>query len=189
MNTKLFVVLTLFVGLTESSKAQLPADPLSQKEREIAISVFVADKNIKSWLGKQPWRMCGTELHVSTVGTRKVMVTAYTPENHRGMRVFVNPKSRMVETIVKLAYEDIPLCPDDVAEAKALALKDPIVIRILRRHGGEGRLETQAMMDRSCPRARCIDLYFRSDTGYISGFLITVDLIDKKVGVELSSPR
>ena len=152
-------------------------------------------KEIAHTLGtRERLRICEVELlpgKISLGETSKIRlarVIAYDISTNTGASVIVNLSNKTVQSTEKLEPSEIPMAPEDLTEAKTLALADKkFILEVLQGQAGgydiDGLLvRTEDSADK-CQKDRCIELLVRKGDSYVAGLGITVDLTTRKVEI------
>ena len=198
----------------------LPLDPLTPAEKERAERVAAEDARVRELLGDGPRRLVYVEFFALKPDDRgqaeerqgrpvrigrHAEVLFYARALNQGVRAVVDLERGRVREVARLDGDDVPLTPDDVEEARALALRDAAVRRLLgadaerfrvRRERGLLRAEAaeqtvvEALRVRSedandpCSRERCLLLLFRRGRAYVRDASIVVNLTAQNVRLE-----
>ncbi len=138
------------------------------------------------------------------VHQRVIEVVLFRPEGEVGARVLVNLAQNSVANVQRLDSRQVPFTPDDLKDAFQLALREPQVQRALGSEAQSFHIQGQrsappaepsenvvsGLPIRSsdpkdpCSKHRCLQLFFRRGTDFLSEPVVTVDLTAKHVSVE-----
>jgi hypothetical protein len=131
--------------------------------------------------------------------THRVTVMILNPQTNKAAHVFMAVEQNNVLSVREIPPADVPLFPEEAAEALALAKANPGVQNavgsrlnqfVLESPGSDASLPlvAQALRVRSvdpndpCTVDRCLDLIFRTETGYLS-LRAGVDLTQRTVEI------
>jgi hypothetical protein len=197
-----------------SSGQRLPLDPLTPEERAYAERVARADGRIKEILGETGVRLVSIEvaaikpesLSDAERMARHVEVILFRPEDQVGVKVLVNLQQKSVVQVQKLNGAQVPLTADDLREAFELAQRHNEVEKMLGPSARSFQMQPPGARiavplenevtglrvrgkneEDPCTRHRCIELFFRRGSNYLSEQSVVVDLTEKKVYVERMS--
>ncbi len=171
-----FVAMLLAIGIAPSSLwAQAPLDPLTPNEKALATKVLLGDAKLQQYMGQSPrYRIVNIERHeedkARPMAERRADVVIYKYTTDEAISAVVNlGSSPRVDAIV--VTRDLPpaLSPEEVEEAKRLAVADP---------GVQGRLSAAGIAEQSfiithllaravqrdaaCSTHRCVMLFFNT---------------------------
>jgi Cu2+-containing amine oxidase len=185
------LVVLLALGLIPSLLcAQAPLDPLTSTEIEQAKKTVLGDARMRQAIGiSSSYRIVNIERHeedkgIAAVGARRADVIMYNYATDETITCVVNLGSNpQVDTII--ITRDVPsaLSPEEVDEAKRLALADPIV---RARLGSAGIAERSLIItfllarDAPCSTHRCLMLFFNTQDAALD-ITVVVDLRAQRV--------
>ncbi len=188
-------------------------DPLTPDEESAAERIARSDKRVKEIFGEREVRLVsatpvlikqGESLEKIDVHQRVVEVVLFRPEPEVGARVLVNLGQNSVANVERLDSRQVPFTPDDLNDAFQLALRDPQVQKALGSEAQSFHVQGQRNMPPAaasenvvsglpirssdpkdpCSKHRCLQLFFRRGTDFLSEPVVTVDLTAKHVSVE-----
>jgi Cu2+-containing amine oxidase len=178
-----------------------PLDPLTPEETQIAVRVARADSSVRQLLGGGRSVLgavyfLATKPEVDSARAaeirdprpqRTAVVMFYVYEGNYGVRALVELPQARISRVDRVQEEPIPMAPEEVAEARRLALADPALRDRLGR-AERYRIEwlgVTAVDDRDrCYRHRCLQLLFRAREGYLTRPVVIVDLTAQQVRLE-----
>ena len=196
------------------SGQQLPLDPLTAEERAHAERLARADGRIKEILGEAGVRLVSIEVAAikpESLGdaermARHAEVILFRPEGEVGVKVLVNLQQKSVMQVQKLNGAQVPLTSEDLHEAFELAQRHKEVERMLGSSAKGFQMQPAGARiavplenevtglrvrgkneEDPCTRHRCVELFFRRGSDYLSEQSVVVDLTEKKVYVERMS--
>ena len=187
-------------------------DPLTGDEHAVAERIARSDARVKELLGEAGVRLVSvTPVLIKTdapektnVALRQIEVVLFRPQGEVGARVVVDLHQNGVVAVNRLASDQVPFTNDDLADAFQLALREPQVQRALGPEAQTFHIQGQrnappaeasehvvsGLPIRSsdpknpCSKHRCLQLFFRRGTDFLSEPVVTVDLTAKHVSVE-----
>lgn len=188
-------------------------DPLTPDEESSAERIARSDNRIKEIVGEREVRLVsatpvliktGESLEKIDVHQRVIEVVLFRPEGEVGARVLVNLVQNSVANVERLDSRHVPFTRDDLKDAFQLALREPQVQRALGPEAQNFHIQGQrnapsaeasenvvsGLPIRSsdpkdpCSKHRCLQLFFRRGTDFLSEPVVTVDLTAKHVSVE-----
>lgn len=186
----------------------LPLDPLAAEEKAAAERIAIEDGRVKELLGAARARLIsvtllalkGPKLEESPRLVRYAEVILLRSEGDWGVRAVVNLEKKTVEQVTRLEADRVPLNSDDLKDAFQLALRE----EELRKALGPAAESYQVQATRGnsvtglrvrgrnasdlCFKHRCIQLFFRKGTAFLTQPSVLVDLTAKKVYLERSKP-
>jgi hypothetical protein len=219
-------LLLLSIGLAERPRGPgfllpqtRPLDPLTPEEKELAARIASTDTRVKKELGSGRQQLIQVQFLALKAGSdtkaleeqeplkpgRYAAVLFYRYDTDQAIHVVVDVSERSVANITRLEGRAVPLAPEEVARAFALALLNSQVRALLgpqanelrvaglsRGAGPQNRVEGLRVIATStrdpCYRHRCVELHFRKRDGYVPGISVTVDLSAQKVKIQ-NSPK
>lgn len=136
--------------------------------------------------------------------THRMSMLMLNPQTNKAARVLMSLEKNSVESVREISPADAPLFPEEAVEALALAKANPNVRSVVGSRlsqfvivtsGSDAGipLAAQALRVRSsdsndpCSRDRCLDLIFRTETGYLP-LRAGVDLNQRTVEVRKTQP-
>ena len=187
-----------------------PADPLTDAEREKAVSIAREDGVHRGQLSKEKYSLVGVELVVlkdSAAKTapepdpamRHASVLFYRADHNDGLQVLVDLNGGRVRESKTVRGESVPIGREEVERAAQIALRSDEVTKLLGAatdsfHVGiarsdedntiEGLRAVGADPQDPCTRQRCVDLFFRVHGNYVAGRRVTVNLSTSAVRVQ-----
>jgi len=203
--------------LSSSERAAL--DPLTPEEEAAAVRIARADGRVKEALAAENVRVIsvipvlikrGESQEKLDLHQREIEVTLFQPQKEVGARVVVNLRQNNVASVQRLSSAQVPFTDDDLKEAFQLALHDTQVQRALGPAAQSFRIEsarppiTAAAVTENvvsglpirsndakdpCSKHRCLQLFFRRGTDYLTEPVVIVDLSANHVMVERSQSR
>ncbi len=188
-------------------------DSLTRDEESAAERIARSDKRVQELLGERGVRLVsatpvmikrGESPEKFDVNRREIEVVLFRPEGEVGARVLVNLRQNSVASVQRLAGNQVPLTFDDLNDAFQLALRDPQVQRALGPAARSFRVQSQGNATAAapsenivtglpirsndpkdpCSKHRCLQLFFRRGTDFLSEPVVTVDLTAKHVSIE-----
>jgi Cu2+-containing amine oxidase len=199
-------------GANTSSQQIQPLDPLTPAEIELAGQVASADRRVKAAIGGGKQRLVQVQfLALKPAGVsadperlqigRHAAVLFYRYDGDQGIHVVVDLEKKAVVSVTRIEGRAVPLSPEEVSEAFALAARNERVRALLGSRLNEFKVANLAAGERPqnrveglrivatsprdpCYRHRCIDLLFHTSDGYIVGNTVTVDLTAQTVRAE-----
>jgi hypothetical protein len=188
-------------------------DPLTPDEETAAERIARSNNRVKEIFGEREVRLVsatpvlikrGEALEKIDVRQRVIEVVLFSPEAEVGARVLVNLAQNSVANIERLDSRQVPFTPDDLRDAFQLALRDPQVQKALGSEAQSFHVQGQrnappatasenlvsGLPIRSsdpkdpCSKHRCLQLFFRRGTDFLSEPVVIVDLTAKHVSVE-----
>jgi len=179
-------------------QAQQPLDPLNLREVEQAKTLFLRDANVQTNLGNNQnrFRIVMVERHeypksVALTAERAANVVAYNYTTDVAVSAVVGLGSNAVKNVVATTGAQPSLSPDELTEARELAIGNPAVQARLASAGAaadpESLIVTHLFVkDRAGPRScavhRCIVLFFNTTAAALNVTPI-VDLSARTVEV------
>ena len=192
-------------------------DPLATDERASAERIARSDKRVKELLGEAGIRVVSIEPIVLKLKSpkemeptvRSVEVVLFRPGGEVGARAIVDLRQKAVAEVERLKSSQVPMTADDLQDAFQLALRDSEVQKML---GGEAQsfkvqgapgepnpsspenlvtglpLRSTDPKD-PCSKHRCLELFFRQGTDFVSGPSVVADLTAKRVYIERRKPQ
>jgi Cu2+-containing amine oxidase len=199
-----------------SPRAQLlPLDPLTAEERKLAEQLAREDGRVRELLGAGRSRLISVELlflkpeHEETAApTKPVPIDRHAEvlfrrlEDESGVRAVVNLTKRSVAAAARITSAEVPLTPEDIAEAAKFALEDAQLKKELgedvagysaaatspgtrnERFAITGLRLFSSAEDDPCTKHRCVRLMFRRGQDYLGQPVVWVDLTERHVYVE-----
>ena len=184
-------------------------DPLTRDELARAESIARSDSKVKELLGDAGVRVVSAVPVIIKAESpekvdhfqRQVEVVLFNPQREVGARVVVYLQGSKTLEVSRLTSDQVPFTQDDLADAFQLAVRDEAVNRALggaaqRFHlekepgtaTGEENIVTGLPVHSSdrndpCSKHRCMELYFRRGTDYLSEPVVLVDLSAKRVSI------
>jgi hypothetical protein len=188
-------------------------DPLTPDEESAAERIARSDHRVKEIFGEREVRLVsatpvlikrGEALEKIDVHQRVIEVVLFSPEPEVGARVLVNLAQNSAANVERLDSRQVPFTPDDLKDAFQLALREPQVQKALGSEAQSFHVQGQrneppatasenlvsGLPIRSsdpkdpCSKHRCLQLFFRRGTDFLSEPVVTVDLTAKHVFVE-----
>jgi Cu2+-containing amine oxidase len=173
--------------------AQAPLDPLTSAEKEQATKVLLGDPRMRQAIGiSSSYRIVNIERHeedkgIAATGGRRADVIMYNYATDETISCVVNLGSNPRVDAMKIT-KDLPsaLSPEEVNEAKRLALADPIV---QARLGSAGITEhpliityllARVQTNPACSTHRCLMLFFNTQDAALD-INVVVDLSAQRV--------
>jgi len=196
------LLVPLLVGmgsLCSPVMAQRPFDPLASSEIELARAILLSDARVKASLGETArYRIVNVERH------EEAKAVAVTAPRRADVVLYNYTKDQTISAVVRLAgnpqVDDLTitteyppaLSPEELEEARQLALADPAVQAKLQLAGvsdtGADSLIVTHLYGRAidgqdaCFTHRCIALFFNTKEALL--FTATVDLSAQRVQVQ-----
>jgi hypothetical protein len=193
-------------------------DPLTPDEESAAERIARGDNRVKEIFGEREVRLVsatpvlikqGESPEKIDVHQRVIEVVLFRPEPEVGARVLVNLAQNSVANVERLDSRQVPFTLDDLKEAFQLALREPQVQKALGSEAQSFHVQGQrnappaeasenlvsGLPLRSsdpkdpCSKHRCLQLFFRRGTDFLSEPVVTVDLTAKHVSVERSKSK
>ena len=197
----------------------LPLDPITAEEKAAAERVALADPRVAELLGTGRRQLISVELLTLKPGKEEMAAAAagrpiqmgryaevvfFRYEGEFGVRAVVDLSRKAVTEVTRLESDQVPLTPDDLAEAFKLALRDTEVRGALGPSAERFRVEglqkvtgpagerfivrglrVQASEESDpCWKHRCLQLLFRRGDVYLSEPVVVVDLTAQRVLVQ-----
>jgi len=188
-------------------------DPLTPDEEGAAERIARSDNRVKEIVGEQQVRLVsatpvlikrGESPEKIDVHQRAIEVVLFRPQPEVGARVLVNLAQNSVANVERLDSRQVPFTPDDLKDAFELALREPQVQKALGSEAQSFHIQGQrnappatasenlvsGLPIRSsdpkdpCSKHRCLQLFFRRGTDFLSEPVVTVDLTAKHVSIE-----
>src|SRR6266496_6256378 len=183
-------------------------DPLTADEESAAERIARSDNRVKNIFGEREVRLVsatpvlikkGESPEKIDVHQRVIEVVLFRPEPEIGARVLVNLAQNSVANVERLDSRQVPFTPDDLNDAFQLAMRDPQVQKALGSEAQSFHVQGQrnappadasenvvsGLPIRSsdpkdpCSKHRCLQLFFRRGTDFLSEPVVTVDLTAK----------
>lgn len=188
--------------LSGSAYAQLPLDPLTEREMEVAQRLTRADARVREMVGQRKAVVGATyflALKPDTVDVRveprreptpirAALVLIYVYEGDYGVSGLVDLSRSTVLKVERLENEPIPFAAAEVTAAQQLALRDPRLRREIGPLAAENRIEwlgVNAVEERDpCYKHRCLQLLFRRGRAFLMRPIVIVDLTTQTVRLE-----
>ncbi len=193
-------------------------DPLTPDEERAAERIARGDNRVKEIFGEREVRLVSaTPVLIKQGGSpekidvhqRVIEVVLFRPEPEIGARVLVNLAQNSVANVERLDSRQVPFTPDDLKDAFQLALREPQVQKALGSEAQSFHVQGQrnappaeasenlvsGLPLRSsdpkdpCSKHRCLQLFFRRGTDFLSEPVVTVDLTAKHVSAERSKSK
>ena len=193
-------------------------DPLTPDEESAAERIARGDNRVKEIFGEREVRLVsatpvlikkGESPEKIDVHQRVIEIVLFRPEPEVGARVLVNLPQNSVADVERIDSRQVPFTPDDLKDAFQLALRDPQVQKALGSEAQSFHVQGQrnappadasenvvsGLPIRSsdpkdpCSKHRCLQLFFRRGTDFLSEPVVTVDLTAKHVSVERSKSK
>lgn len=189
-------------AVTRSGLSQLPLDPLTPREAELAQRLARADGRVRELVGQRRSVIGATwflALKPDTVDVardrqrdsepiRAAMVLFYVYDGDYGVRGLVDLGRSTVLKVDRLDNEPIPFAEEEIAAAQRLALREPRLREALGTGAGESRVEylgvTPVDERDPCFRHRCVQLLFRRGRAFLMRPIVIVDLTTQTVRLE-----
>lgn len=202
---RLLALTPVFCGgfaISGSAYAQLPLDPLTEREIAIAQRVTRADARVREMVGQRKAVVGATyflALKPDTLDVRveprrepppirAAQVVIYVYDGDYGVSGLVDLSRSTVLKVERLENEPIPFAAEEITTAQQLALRDPRLRQTIGPQAGESRIEwlgVNAVEERDpCYRHRCVQLFFRRGRAFLMRPIVIVDLTTQTVRLE-----
>jgi Cu2+-containing amine oxidase len=173
--------------------AQASLDPLTSAEKEQATEILLGDARVGQYMGVRPrYRIVNIERHeedkgMDTTGGRRADVIIYNYTTDETISAVINLGPNPQVDAIKVT-KDLPpaLSPEEVEEAKRLALADPAIQAKLGAAGISEKsllithlLASAVQKNDACSTHRCLMLFFNTPDA----------VLDIKAVVDLSAQR
>jgi hypothetical protein len=194
-------------------------DAITTDEEAAADRIARAEPKVKELLGERGIRLVSATPVLIKQGEppdkidlhqRAIEVILFRPEGEIGVRVIVHLHQNRAAEVQRLTAAQVPFTNDDLNDAFQLALRDAEVQRELgpaaqtfhvpELHNNTASaaasenivtglpIRTTDPKD-ACSKHRCLQLFFRRGTDFLSRPVVTVDLTEKHVTVDRSESR
>ena len=193
-------------------------DPLTPDEGRSAERIARNAKQVTEIVGGMQVRLVsvtpvlikrGESLENIDVHQRLIEVVLFRPEGEIGARVLVDLIHNSVADVHRLKGSQVPFTSDDLNDAFQLALREPEVEKALGSEVQTFHVQGQANTPSTtasenlvsglpirssdpkdpCSKHRCMQLFFRRGTDFLSRPVVTVDLTARHVSVERSRSK
>jgi len=197
---------------SSSPEVRRALDPLTPDEQISAVRIAEGDNRVKQLLHAEGVRVVSVlpvvtkaeSLQKLDYSTRQVEVVLFQPQGEVGARVLVNLHQSQAVNVQPLRSDQVPMTADDLNDAFQAAMRDAGVQKALgsaaasfRPQSATNQIETSKQENlvtglplRStdpndpCSKHRCMELFFRRGSDYLSEPIVLVDLTAKHVYVE-----
>ncbi len=187
-------------------------DLLDTEERAYAERIARTDKRVQELLGEEGVRVVSIEPILLkpkspkeiNPALRTVEVVLFRPKGEVGARAVVNLQQKEVAEVQRLTGDQVPMTTDDLRDAFQIASSSPDVQKMLGAEmqsfqvqiaPGEPNPSTPENLVTGlplrstdpkdpCSKHRCMELFFRRGTDFVSGPSVIVDLTAKRVYIE-----
>lgn len=168
-------------------------DSLTPEERELAARVAAEAIEERGLLTAAPLylvdlELVRTKLEEAGAPVRQALVTHYRYEGDLAILALVDLGAPQAVQIDTVAHLPVPLAPEELENARRLALGNPEVREALTPY--RGQVEVEPLLSRAAAETdrffghRVVRLLFRVPTGYLDAPIVYVDLTTEEVVIE-----
>ena len=192
----------VFLTPAASARAQLPLDPRSPREMELAQQVVREDGRVRELVGRGRsvigaiyfLALKRDTVDVTTVRLREAppiraaQVLFYVYDGNYGVSGLVDLSRSAVLKVERIENEPIPFAAEEIRTAEQLARRDPRVREAVGAAIAETRVEWLGVVATDerdpCYKHRCVQLLFRRGRAFLIRPIVIVDLTTQTVRLE-----